>query len=187
MFKKDKKAQANMPIGSMIMLIIGVGVGVLSLIFIGVLGGQTYNLTESQIEEIGNRTVYTKLITPTENVTFTLNSPIRSGTFTARNASNSSEIYGSGNYTLNAELGTFTLINYQYSGSQSNLSYEWGNRDVTTSIKNSIVYGFNALEQTGLFLPIIVLAVVITIVLGAILGMLFVSTTGLGRRGGGVL
>ena len=44
-------------VGSVIMLIVGVGVSVLILIFVGSLGGQTYNLVESDIDTITNTTV----------------------------------------------------------------------------------------------------------------------------------
>ena len=43
--------------GAMTTLIIGVGVSVLLLIFIGVLGGQAYSLTQNQIEAINDTTI----------------------------------------------------------------------------------------------------------------------------------
>ena len=93
-------------VGAVIQLITGVGVAVLVLIFVGTLGGQTYQLTESKIDAITNDTV-------------------------------------------------------------------------RESVKNGIISGFDALEQTGSYLPIIVLAVVIALVLYLVLGMTDVN------RGGG--
>ena len=105
----EEKGQIEQSVGAIITLVVGVGVAVLVLIFIGVLGGQTYNLVEDKIDAIGNTTI-------------------------------------------------------------------------RTSIKNSIVSGFSALEQTGDFLPIIVLAVVIFLVLSLVLGF---TAFGGGTAGGG--
>lgn len=101
------EGQTTGAVGAIITLIVGVGVAVLVLIFVGVLGGQTYQLTESKIDAITNTTI-------------------------------------------------------------------------KTSVKESIVQGFSALEQTGTFLPIIVLAVVIFVVLTLVLGF-----TAFGGMGGG--
>lgn len=84
-------------VGSIITLIVGVGVATLVLIFVGTLGGQTYNLVEDDIAAINDSTIQ-------------------------------------------------------------------------TSVKTSITSGFEALEQTGDYLPIIVLAVVIFLVLSLVLG-----------------
>lgn len=92
-----KKGQAAGAVGSIITLIVGIGVSVLVLIFVGSLGGQTFELVETDIDAISNTTI-------------------------------------------------------------------------KTSVKNGIVSGFDALEQTGSYLPIIVLAVVISLVLALVLG-----------------
>ena len=52
-----KKGQMQGAVGAVITLIVGIGVSVLILIFVGALGGQTYNLVESDITEINNTTV----------------------------------------------------------------------------------------------------------------------------------
>lgn len=93
----EKKGQTGAAVGAIITLIVGVGVAVLVLIFVGVLGGQTYELTETDLDAITNATV--------------------------RN-----------------------------------------------SVKNSIISGFEALEQTGDYMPIIVLAVIIFLVLSLVIG-----------------
>jgi len=110
-FLYRKKGQTAQAVGAIITLIVGVGVAVLVLIFVGALGGQTYNLVEPDIDSITNITI-------------------------------------------------------------------------KDSIKSSIVSGFTALEQTGNYLPIIVLAVVISLVLALVL-----SFTGFGGQaaGGSVL
>jgi len=107
-FKAYKKKQLGGAVGAIITLITGVGVSVLVLIFVGALGGQTYNLVESKIDEINNDTI-------------------------------------------------------------------------KDSVKEGIISGFDALKQTGDYLPIIVLAVIITIVLALVLG--FTALGGGGVRG----
>lgn len=103
----EKKGQAAGAVSAIIMLIVGIGVSVLILIFVGSLGGQTYELVEADITAITNATV-------------------------------------------------------------------------EESVKNSILSGFEALEQTGDYLPIIVLAVIIALVLTLVL-----SFTAFGGMGGG--
>jgi hypothetical protein len=93
-----KEGAIQQEVGAIIMLIVGVGVSALVLIFVGALGGSTYNLVEPKINAINN-------------------SSIR-----------------------------------QYT-------------------KEGIVSAFQALSATGSYLPIIVLAIVIFIVLGLIFSM----------------
>jgi len=95
--KYEKKGQiASNSVSNIITLIVGVGVATLVLIFVGSLGGQTYQLVEADIDAITNDTI-------------------------------------------------------------------------KGSIKGGVVSSFGALEQTGDFLPIIVLAVVISLVLVMVL------------------
>lgn len=106
----EKKGQmTGGAIGAIIMLIVGVGVSVLVLIFVGALGGQTYELVEPDIDAITNTTV-------------------------------------------------------------------------REHVRDSIISGFEALETTGDYLPIIVLAVVIAVVLTLVLGFTAFSG-GFGGRG----
>lgn len=95
--KYHKKGQLQGAVGAVITLIVGVGVAVLVMIFVGSLGGQTFGLVEADIDAITNTTV-------------------------------------------------------------------------RAHVKDAIISGFEALEQTGDYLPIIVLAVVIALVLALVLG-----------------
>ena len=106
-----KKGQTQGAVGAVIGLIVGVGVAVLILIFVGVLGGQAYNIAEPNINNISDATI-------------------------------------------------------------------------KASVKNSITKGFGALEDTGTYLPLIVLGIVIFIILGLVLGM---TAFGGGRQGGSAL
>lgn len=109
--KYMRKGQAGGAVGAIITLIVGVGISVLVLIFVGTLGGQTYQLTESKIDAITNTTI-------------------------------------------------------------------------RAHVKNGVASGFEALEQTGDYLPIIVLAVIIALVLALVLTM---GGIGGGMRGGSAL
>lgn len=108
----QEQGQAGGAVAQLITLIVGVGVATLVLIFVGTLGGQTYNLTEDDINNINDTTI-------------------------------------------------------------------------KDSVKASITSGFEALEQTGNYMPIIVLAVVIFLVLGLVLG--FTAFGGQSGRGGSAL
>jgi CHASE3 domain sensor protein len=93
----EVQGQAQGAVGAIITLVVGVAVATLILIFVGALGGQTYNLVEPDINSINNTTIQ-------------------------------------------------------------------------NSVKNSMASGFTALEQTGDYMPIIVLAVIISVVLALVLG-----------------
>ena len=94
----EKKGQVGNQVGMIIQLIVGVGVAALVLIFVGTMGGQTYNLVEADIDAISDE-------------------------------------------------------------------------NIQASIKSGITSGFEALETSGDYLPLIVLAVVISIVLALVIGM----------------
>lgn len=100
-----KKGQMLGAVQAVIALIAGVGVAVLVLIFVGSLGGQTYELVETDIDAITNETI-------------------------------------------------------------------------REHIKSAITSGFAALESTGSYLPIIVLAIVIALVLALVLSMTGMNTGG---------
>jgi flagellar biosynthesis protein FlhB len=109
--KYKKKGQTMGSVGAIIGLITGIGVSVMVLIFVGVLAGQTYQMSEANIDAITNTTI-------------------------------------------------------------------------RSHVKGSIISGFSALETTGDYLPIIVLAVIIAIVLSLVLGLTAFSG---GGRGGSAL
>jgi len=106
-----KKGNVGGAVGAMITLIVGVGVSILVMVFVGALGGQTYNLVEEDIDNISDATI-------------------------------------------------------------------------KDNVKSGIKSSFEALEQTGDYLPIIVLAVVIALVLFLVLGF---TSFAPGNRGGTVL
>jgi len=96
MYEKEGYVAEN--VGAIITLIIGVGVSALVLIFVGALGGQTFNLVEDDIAAITDA-------------------------------------------------------------------------NIKLSVTNAITSGFEAVETSGQYLPIVVLAVIISIVLTLVVGM----------------
>jgi len=110
-----KKGQvANAAIGSIISLVVGVGIVTIVIIFIGVLGGQTYTLAQPNLNNITSQ-------------------------------------------------------------------------PVGTAINNSILSGFTTLQTTSSYVPLIVLAVIIFIVLTLVLGFTSFSGGGGGMGGGSAL
>lgn len=165
-----------------IMLTIGIGIAVLVLIFVGVMGGQTYTITAPQIAKIGtlesqpNETV---TLTNGSNTTLTHDSVV--GTLLLFN---STETLGSGNYTLFATDGQVFLYGTYDFGGGYNATYSFRNASVRKRVQSGISESFGALEQTGSFLPIIVLAIVIFIVLTLVLGMGMLGGYKCAGRGG---
>lgn len=90
--------------------------------------------------------------------------------------------------TLVMGIGIATLI-LIFVGSMSGSVYEQVEPDIdaitnTTikdHVKNGVISGFDALEQTGSYLPIIVLAVIISVVLALVMSLGGIA----GGRGGG--
>jgi len=107
----ERKGQASAAVSALVTLIVGIGIAVLILIFVGALSGQTYQLVEADLTAITNDTI--------EN-----------------------------------------------------------------HVKEAIISGFEGLEQTGKYIPIIVLAVVISLVIGLVLSFsIFTQGGGMGGRG----
>lgn len=177
---KNKKGQAS-TVGSIIALVIGVGVSVLVLIFVGTFSANTYLLVEDDIAAVGLDTPVTESITVV-NGTFTslAKAPIDTGL----TVSNSSGLVGIGNFTVDTTGGAISLnttdaaVIGSVNNSLVNVSYTYDNYTIQSSITNGITSGFEGLEQTGFYLPLIVLAVVIALVLSLVLGMGYMRTNG---------
>jgi hypothetical protein len=103
----EEEGQAQ--VGGLVGMVVLVGVAILVLIFVGALGGQTYNLGEPDIDAINNS-------------------------------------------------------------------------DIKASVEGGIVSSFKALETVGQYMPIVVVALIIGIVLSVVLGFTAFSS---GRMGGG--
>jgi hypothetical protein len=165
---KNKKGQtANA--GIMIALVLGVGIAVLLFIFVGALGGQVYQTVEADLDSIANHEVVNESFTPLNNTVVSLaNGYIQSGTLIITNSSGASR--GLGNYTIDYTAGTIKLITNLTNGTVHLATYTYGVKEIRESIQGSIVSSFSALEKTGSYMPLIVLATIIGAVLFIVLG-----------------
>jgi len=66
------------------------------------------------------------------------------------------------NYIPNGDLGNESVQYYA--------NYSWGEYETQAIIKAGITSGFEANEQVGDYLPIVVLAVIVFMVLGLVIG-----------------
>jgi hypothetical protein len=175
------KMETKESVGGIIALVTGIGIGLMVLIFVGVLAGQTYQLTETNIEAIGNNIVINETFTPLNNTEVSLDhSSIQSGTLIIIN-STTAQTLSLANFSIDYDTGILTLTHVRYNNTELKASYTWGSVEIRSGVKGSITSGFSALETTGDYLPIVVLAIVIGIVLSMVLGM----TAFKGNEGGG--
>lgn len=170
----EKKGQVTGTVSTIVILIVGVGVAVLVLIFVGSLGGQTYELIETDIESIANNVVVNESFAGNTITAATLaHADIQSGSVSVWNATGATKL-AAANYTINYGVtpNTITLASgaVAENGTTLTIDYTWGNETVRDSIKNGILSSFNALEQTGNYVPIVILAVVVALVLTIVLG-----------------
>ncbi len=169
-FEYETEGQVTENIGAMVFLIVGVGIATLVLIFVGVLGAQVYQQVEPTLDLLSGAEVNASLGSV---VNGTLGSfshdDIVSGTLAIIDRTTANVIPLT-NFTIDYDAGTYMLINNTANGTM-NASFTWGDIEVSNSIKSSIISGFEALEMTGNYLPIIVLAVIIFIVLSIVMGL----------------
>lgn len=176
----EKKGNIDSTVGAVITLIVGVGVSILVLIFVGTLGGQAYTLTEPKIETLAGDVV-NETFTPNNLTGVTLtNDNIVNASIKIVNGSNTVSLKNFDLSAANLRAGrmNLSLDHAHFNSSTLNITYSHGDADVENAIKHSIRSGFSGLEQTGDYLPIIVLAVIISLVLFLVLGM------GMGYGGG---
>ncbi len=179
----SKKGQVTNVVGSIIALVIGIGVATLVMVFIGVLGGSVYQQVETQIDAIGNNVITAEsFVAHNGTIQQLAHNFIQEGTLSIYNASTN---FGLTNFTIDYVDGsilTLTSIeNGTINGSTYLTNYTWGSLEIRNHIKGGVVAGFDALETTGTYLPIIVLAVVIFLVLALVLGF---TNIGAGFGGG---
>jgi hypothetical protein len=165
-FKKGNIAAVG-AVSAIITLIVGVAVATLVLIFTGALGGQTYNLVEPQINDIygtvANGSTFTASTSPT-----LLRSNLDSATVVLFNTTTK---VPTSNYSVTYDGYVSFVSGSPWIGKSINASYTYGDSTIEAAVKDSITASFSAQKQTSQYLPIIVLAVVIFIVLALVLGM----------------
>lgn len=163
----EKSGQMNGSVGTIVMLVTGVGVAVLVMIFVGALGGQTYNLVEDDINEL-TATVTNESVTVLNSTAVSLaNDDVVTGSLSVLNNSNTVAL---SKFTVDYSAGTVTLLDNNFNNTALDISYTHGEVEAQRAIQNGIISGFNALEDTGGYVPLIVLAIVIVVILGLVLG-----------------
>jgi hypothetical protein len=168
-------------IGAIVTLVIGLGVAILAFILVFTMGGNVFQLVEPSLASFGGQ-VNNCTITITNGTNTTLcNAHIVPSSFLIRNKTGA---LVTTNYTLFAGRG----IIYKYkdphhfkSGASAFVYYKWGDANMTDNIRESVKSGFAAGGTVMNYLPIIVLAVIIGIVLSLIMGFGGMGT----MRGGG--
>lgn len=168
MMDYQRKGEFKGSIGTIITLVTGIGVAVLVLIFVGVLGGQTYELVEDDIAALLTTVVNDSQTVLNSTAVSLANDYINNGTMTVLN---SSVAVGLGNFSFDYDDGTVTLLTEAYNNTALDFSYRYGQEEIVAAIQGGFMSGFSALESTGSYLPLIVLAVVIALILGLVLGM----------------
>lgn len=175
-----KKGQfTNGAVGSIITLTVGVGVAILVIIFVGSLGGQSYEIMQDELNQIGGRVQLLENFTMNNDTWVKLeHGSLVNGTITVQNGS---EVLSYGQFDYDFAGGRIMLIanHTTHNGSTALINYTWGEIEIRHSINNGIMSGFQGLQQTGDYIPIIVLSVIIALILG------FLLTGPLTRSGGG--
>lgn len=172
----------NVATGTIIGLIIGIGLAVLVLIFVGTMSGSVYEIVEEDVDAIGTNVVVNQTFTASNSTAVSLgNADIHPSTLVILNSTTPFTNWGTGaNWTIDYGTGDILLLGGNGNGASFYASYTWGNTSIMNSIRGSMYSGFVALETTADYIPIIVLTVIITLVLG----MVFVFG-GVGRSAGG--
>lgn len=161
--------QAN--VGMIILLIVGVCTAILSLIFIGALGGQTFQLTEDKISSIGRSIITGETWDNMRSgIVFTLAHNETTWDVSVYSL-NETAILDISQFTIDNNAGTLILNNDSLNGTYATIDYYYGNTTIQDNIKGGIVSSFSALNLTGSYLPMIVLAIIIVLVLSLMIGM----------------
>lgn len=164
----EKKGQTGGTVGTLILLIVGVGVSVMVLIFVGLLSASTFDQTEDNIAAIGSNTVTEEAFTILTDTGYeTAHNDLQTSLLTIYNTTG--DVIGNGNFTIDATNGVITLNSGIWNNTQGYVNYTWGSAEVRSSIQSGLVSSFEALEDTGSYMPILVLAVVIFLVLGLVM------------------
>jgi flagellar basal body-associated protein FliL len=177
----DEKNGAKGAIGSIILLIMGVSVATILLIFGSSLSGEVYNTVESDINSIG--------LTPTSTTFIAVNGTtnnlgqvnISSGTLVIKNGT---VTVGLSNFTVDYSAGNVTLTNFAYNGTNLSATYSYYSNTIRYDVQQAIVYGFDSIKTTGQYMPLIILAVVIALVLGLIISFMYFGGNKKGGSGG---
>lgn len=171
--KKNKRGEVPAT-GAIVALVVGVSVAVLILMFTATLGAQTFVIVQDDIDDIGvddgTATFTIKLNASNTNTTTLTGVPIVTGSDVVRNGTAGTILVLGSDYSLNRATGVLKLLNVSFNNTPLSATWEYGDTDYRDAVKASVTSSFQAQEQTGNYMPIIMLAIVITLVLGLVMG-----------------
>lgn len=169
----NNQGQTAAAIMSVIFLIAGFAVAGLLFTFTQVLGGQTYNLVESDIDEITSFTSDNETFRATNGTwVLAINNTASVRSIVILNGTDWSDV--TTNFTVNTTTGrvllTWVMDTDVLNNSICWVTYEYDDETIKNAIKAGILSNFEAQQQIGDYMPIIALAIIITIVIGLIIG-----------------
>lgn len=171
-----KKGSTNI-----VMIIMGVGVIVMSIVLLGVLGGKIYDNSAADIASIGANVVTMESFAASNTTRAKLaHGMIQTWSVTVINGTGKN--LQSGNYTIDYDAG-YIVFNHDsdapfVSGTTCKINYTWGSADIREHTLGAIIGGFNGLKQAGTLTPIMVIGLIVIALLGMLMGMVAYSGQG---------
>jgi len=162
-----------------IILVMVLGILTVTVVVLGAVKGQTYQISEGKINEL----YFTSY---TANYTFTAlnDTQVSIGNLEVLPSGlvirNGTDLVGSGNYTLNATYGQVIFSGPTYNATAMNASYNHKNRTTRESVRMGIISAFDADKTLQDYLPTFGLAMMVLLILGVIVGLFWNSTKGIG-------
>lgn len=165
----EQKQNTATAIFSVILLIVGMAVAGLLFTFTLVLGGETFEIVEDDIDEINSYSEANHTFVA-DNATWTLiNASLRSGTLELYNTTGWTD--NTSDFSVNYTTGRVLLVsdNESLNGTSMRAVYEFDDGLIRNAIRSGILSNFEAQQQIGDYMPIVVLAIIITLVIGLII------------------
>jgi len=184
--KKNKKGQMAFEGGifGMILSIVLVG-GLASIltVFMASLSGQVYETTQEDIASIGSETAGSEQFRA-NNVTATqlTRTRLNNGSLSLVNINGTAVALA--NFTVNYSTGTILLGTggSAYNNTLINASYTYDNSTIRGYVNGAVVSAFSAQQKGASYIPLLILAGIVVVVVGAVLS---ISSLATGSRGNG--
>jgi len=178
-----------MAIIAVIVLIVGMAVAGLLYTFTTVLSGETYEIVEEDLDAISSYSSKNMTFTAS-NTSWTLLRPLlKQGsvhlynrTTWTDNTSHFDINYTTGKVNLTLEAMSENTLH----GTTMTAVFEYDDENIKNAVKGGIRSNFEAQQQIGDYLPLIVLAIVITIVIGVIIAGIAQKIMIPGNRGNNI-
>ena len=159
---------------SVILLIVGFAIAGLLFTFTTVLSAQTFNLVEDDIDAITSYSEANHTFVADNTSWVLINASLKSSTLVLYNTTGYTDNttafdvnYTTGYVLLNP---TVHADNKSLNGTTMCCVYEYDDGTIRNAVKGGILSNFEAQQQIGDYMPIIALAIIITIVIGLIIG-----------------